>query len=91
MWGALLRHNLENIAMPIIKFKGKTLDLDQPIFGAKAIGELCGRSERQIFHSAAEGHFTHRKTGKLLVTTPREVLTPLLGDAGVARLIVEVA
>lgn len=74
--------------MAFIKIHGRTYDLDAPVFGAKAIGQVRNQSERQVFHAAAEGRFAHRKDGRLIVTTPREALLPLLGPAGIDRLIV---
>lgn len=74
--------------MPTIKLRGRTYDLDAPLFGAKAIAIVRNQTERQIFHAAAEGHFTHRKSGRLLVCTPREALLPLVGAEGIERLII---
>jgi hypothetical protein len=74
--------------MPMIRIKGRHYDLDAPLFGAKEIARVRNQSERQIFHAAAEGRFTFRKDGRLIVTTPREALLPLLGEEGIARLIV---
>jgi hypothetical protein len=74
--------------MPTIKIRGALYDLDAPLFGAKAIAKIRNQSERQIFHAAAEGRFAFRKDGRLIVSTPREALTPLLGEQGIARLIV---
>lgn len=75
--------------MPTIKLRGKTYDLDAPVRGAKAIGEIRGTSQREAFYSAEIGKFTCRRDGRTLVSTPREILTPLLGEAGVQRLIVQ--
>lgn len=74
--------------MPQIRLRGKTYDLDAPLRGAKAIGELRGTSEREAFYGAEAGKFSYRKDGRTIVSTPREVLLPLLGEAGVARLII---
>jgi hypothetical protein len=74
--------------MAMIKIRGHLYDLDAPLFGAKAIAKIRNQSERQIFHAAAEGRFACRKDGRLLVTTPREALAPLLGEQGIARLTV---
>ena len=74
--------------MPVIRLRGALYDLDAPLFGAKAIAEIRNQSERQVFHAAAEGRFTFRKDGRLIVSTAREALQPLLGTAGVQRLIV---
>jgi hypothetical protein len=41
--------------MPIIKLRGKFYDLDAPLRGAKAIGEIRGTSEREAFYSAEAG------------------------------------
>jgi hypothetical protein len=78
----------EKEPMPFIRLRGKTYDADAPVRGAKAIGELRGTNEREAFYSAETGKFTYRKDGRTIVSTPREVLSPLLGDAGFERLIV---
>jgi hypothetical protein len=75
--------------MPTIKLRGKHYDLDAPLRGAKAIGEVRGTSEREAFYAAEVGKFTCRKDGRTIVSTAREILTPLLGEAGVERLIVQ--
>jgi hypothetical protein len=75
--------------MPAIRIQGRSYDLDTPLFGAKAIGQVRNQTERQVFHAAAEGRFTFRKDGRVLVTTPREALLPLLGPEGIERLIAE--
>jgi hypothetical protein len=74
--------------MPTIRLRGKAYDLDAPLRGAKKIGELRGTSEREAFYAAEAGKFTYRKDGRTIVSTAREILTPLLGEAGVERLIV---
>jgi hypothetical protein len=74
--------------MASIKIHGRVYDLDAPLFGAKAIAQVRNQSERQIFHAAAEGRFSHRKDGRLIVTTPREALLPLVGPEGIERLVV---
>jgi hypothetical protein len=74
--------------MPSIKVDGAVYDLDLPIYGAKTIGKIRNQSERQTFHAAASGLFEHRKNGRVIVSTPREALLPLLGEAGIARLII---
>ena len=74
--------------MPTIKLRGQVLDLDEPLRGAKAIAKVRGTSEREVFHAAEVGKFTFRKDGRMLISTAREVLTPLLGETGVERLIV---
>lgn len=74
--------------MPTIKLRGKLYDLDAPLRGAKAIGEVRGTSERETFYAAEAGKFSFRKDGRVIVSTAREALTPLLGEAGVERLIV---
>jgi hypothetical protein len=63
-------------------------DLDEPIRGAKAIGRVRGTSEREVFYAVEAGKFSFRKDGRVIVSTAREILTPLLGEAGVERLIV---
>jgi hypothetical protein len=78
----------EKLAMPQIKLRGRTYDLDAPLRGAKAIGAVRGTSEREAFYAAEAGKFEFRKDGRCLISTVREVLTPMLGEAGIARLIV---
>ncbi|OKO80155.1 hypothetical protein AC629_27890 [Bradyrhizobium sp. NAS80.1] len=74
--------------MTTIKLRNKIYDLDEPLRGAKAIAEVRGTSEREVFHAINCGRLEHRKDGGSIISTPREALTPLLGEAGVARLIV---
>ena len=74
--------------MSAIKLRGAIYELDAPLRGAKAIGELRGTNEREAFYAAEAGKFTFRKDGRTIVSTPREILTPLLGEAGIERLIV---
>ncbi len=73
--------------MSTIKLRGKTYDLDAPLRGAKKIAEIRGTSEREVFYAAEAGKFNFRKDGRTLVSTPREILTPLIGEAGVERII----
>lgn len=75
--------------MPTIKLRGRIYDLDAPLRGAKAIAEVRGTSEREAFYAAEAGKFPYRKDGRTIVSTAREILTPLLGEAGVERLIVQ--
>ncbi len=49
---------------------------------------MRGTSEREAFYAAEAGKFTYRKDGRTIVSTAREILTPMLGETGVARLIV---
>jgi hypothetical protein len=66
--------------MPTIKLRGKYYDLDAPLRGAKAIGEVRGTSEREAFYAAEAGKFSYRKDGRTIVSTAREALTPSLGE-----------
>jgi hypothetical protein len=75
--------------MPAIRIRGTVYDLDAPLRGAKAIGALRGTSEREAFYAAECNKFTYRKDGRILISTAREVLTPLLGEAGIERLIIK--
>jgi hypothetical protein len=36
----------------------------------------------------AEGRFAFRKDGRIIVTTPREALEPLIGAGGITRLVI---
>jgi hypothetical protein len=74
--------------MPTIKLRCKLYDLDAPLRGAKNIAEVRGTSEREVFYAAEANKFTYRKDGRSLISTVREVLTPMLGEAGVERLVV---
>ena len=74
--------------MPLIKIHGKILELDAPLTGAKAIAQVRNQTPRQVFNAASEGRFAFRKDDKLIVTTARDALLPLVGPEGVERLIV---
>jgi hypothetical protein len=74
--------------MPFIKIHGKTLELDAPLTGAKAIAQVRNQTPRQVYNAASEDRFAHRKDGKLIVTTAREALLPLVGPEGIERLII---
>jgi hypothetical protein len=74
--------------MPLIKIHGKTLELDAPLTGAKAIAQVRNQTPRQVYNAASEERFVHRKDGKLIVTTAREALLPLVGVDGIQRLII---
>jgi hypothetical protein len=74
--------------MPTIKLRGHIYDLDAPLRGARKIAEVRGTSEREAFYAAEANKFTYRKDGRSIVSTVREVLTPLLGESGVERLFV---
>jgi hypothetical protein len=74
--------------MPLIRLRGKTYDLDEPLRGARRIGEVRGTSEREAFYAAEANKYSYRKDGRTIVSTAREILTPLLGEAGIERLIV---
>jgi hypothetical protein len=88
-WSNLYGKTPEKSKMPTVKLRGKFYDLDAPVRGAKKIAEVRGTSEREVFYAAEAGKFSFRKDGRTLVSTPREILTPLLGEAGVDRLIVD--
>jgi hypothetical protein len=75
--------------MPTIKLRGKLYDLDAPARGAKVFGEIRGTNEREAFYAAENRKFACRKDGRTLVSTPREILTPLLGEVGIERLIIK--
>ena len=74
--------------MPTIKLRGKLYDLHEPVKGAKRHAEIRGDTERQVFHAASENRYSHRTDGRMLVSTPYELLLPLIGEDGIARLIV---
>jgi hypothetical protein len=74
--------------MPQIRLRGKTYDLHAPLRGAKAIGEVRGTSEREAFYAAEANKYSYRKDGRAIVSTVGEVLSPMLGEAGIERLII---
>ena len=75
--------------MPTIRLRGRCYDLHEPIKCAKRIAEIRGESERQTFHAIAERRFSFRNDGRMVVSTPFEVLEPLIGVAGITRLIID--
>jgi hypothetical protein len=72
--------------MSLISLRGKTYDLDAPLRGARAIGEVRGTSPREAYHAAEQNRFGHRHDGRSIVTTAREALEPMIGAEGIARL-----
>jgi hypothetical protein len=48
--------------------------LDRPVWGAKAIGEVVSRSERQASYLLEKGLLPATKVGKLWTSTPRRLL-----------------
>jgi hypothetical protein len=72
--------------MPSIKFRNKVYDLEEPIFGARAIAAIRGTSERETRFAVEKKRFTFRKDGGTIVSTPREILMPLIGEAGIERI-----
>jgi hypothetical protein len=58
-----------------------TSDDDAPLWGALAIGQAIGRSERQTFHALERGFLPATKVGKSWVTTKRRLLDRILGAA----------
>lgn len=74
--------------MPTIRLRGQTYDLDAPLRGAVAIGKVRGTSAREAYYGAEAGKYSFRKDGRIIISTVREVLTPMLGEAGVERLVV---
>jgi hypothetical protein len=77
------------MTMPSIRIHGTVYELDAPVRGAKAIAKVRGTSEREAYYAADHNKFNYRKDGGTIVSTPRELLTPLLGEAGVERLIIK--
>jgi hypothetical protein len=47
--------------------------LDRPIWGAKKIGELIGRNERQTFYLLETGKLDGTKVGQLWTSTRRRL------------------
>ena len=56
-----------------------TSDDDAPLWGALAIGQAIGRSERQVFHALENGLLPATKIGKAWVTTRRRLLDCING------------
>jgi hypothetical protein len=54
-----------------------TIDLDRPAWGAKAIGRVINRTERQAFHLLEKGLLPATKVGQCWVSTPRKLLDHL--------------
>jgi hypothetical protein len=54
-------------------------DLDRPLWGASAIAQVIGRTERQVFHLLENGHLPAEKIGKIWVSTPRRLLARIVG------------
>jgi hypothetical protein len=54
--------------------------LDTPVWGAKNIGVVVGRNERQAFHLLENGHLPAEKIGKIWVSTPRRLRSRILGE-----------
>ena len=49
-------------------------DLDQFVWGARAIGELIGRNERATFHLLEQGALPARKFGRQWATSRRLIM-----------------
>jgi hypothetical protein len=56
-------------------------NLDAPIWGAAAIGQIIGRSKRQTFHLLERKLIDADKIGATWVSTPRRLLTRIRGIA----------
>jgi hypothetical protein len=74
--------------MPTIKLRGKLYDLHEPVKSAKRLSEIRGETPRQTFHAIREKRFEFVTDGRIIVSTPYQALLPLVGEAGIARLIV---
>jgi hypothetical protein len=61
-------------------FIDDSVDLDRPLWGAKAIGAEIGRSERQAYHLLENGLIPGEKVGKIWVSTPRRLRGRILGE-----------
>jgi hypothetical protein len=77
--------------MRTIRLNNREYDLHAPVRGAEIIGEIRGTCAREAYHAAEAGKFQFRKDGKSLVSTPFEILLPLLGEEGIQRLLVRTA
>jgi hypothetical protein len=61
------------------------VDLDQPIWGAEAIGAAIGRTESQAFHLLNRDLLDADKVGGRWVSTPRRLRASLRASASAAR------
>jgi hypothetical protein len=52
----------------------KNADLDRPVWGAKAIGEVVNKSEKQAFYLLSRKLLPAEKIGESWVSTPRKLL-----------------
>jgi hypothetical protein len=50
------------------------LDLDRPVWGAAAMGEVINRSERAVFHMISAKLIRTKKVGKIHTATVRTLL-----------------
>ena len=57
-------------------------DLDRPIWGATAIGEVIGRGKRATFHLLEAGHLDASRIGGRWVSTRRRLLRGIVGERG---------
>jgi hypothetical protein len=60
------------------KFGG---DAERPVWGAKAIGEIIGQSERATFHLLAKGRLPATKIGDKYCALPSRLLAHCGGSA----------
>jgi len=58
----------------------ESAELDRPIWGAKNIGAVINRTERQTFHALEKGLLPAEKIGKTWVSTPRRLLSRIVGE-----------
>ena len=56
--------------------KTPTYDLDTPVWGAEAIGEVIRRSKRQTFYLLENGLLDADRIGHRWCSTPRRLLRP---------------
>lgn len=59
----------------------ESVDLDTPVWGAAAIARVINRSERATFHALEKRLLPAEKVGKIWVSTPRKLLSRILGQA----------
>lgn len=55
-------------------------ELDAPIWGAKHMGSVINRTERQTFYLLQAGLLPANKVGDQYVSTRRKLLSAVLGD-----------
>ena len=56
------------------------LDLDRPVWGLQAIGEIIGRNRFQTHHMLRKGRIDADRIGRRWASTPRRLLRQFAGN-----------